>query len=82
MTTAYTLHFGFNPGDANLNDQVAVDDAVILISVILESMNLSIYQSHLIDLNNSNTLNVVDVVGLVNIIFGNWFISLKILPHP
>jgi len=71
VPTEYTLDFGFSPGDANLNDLVAVDDAVILISVILESMKLSIYQSELIDLNNNNTLNVVDVVELVNIIFGN-----------
>ena len=71
VPTEYILDFGFIPGDANLNDQIAVDDAVILISVILESMNLSIYQSELIDLNDSNTLNVVDVVELINIIFDN-----------
>ena len=56
----------FELGDVNLDNEINILDAVILVNFILGSEEPSDDQFELGDFNNDNVLNVVDIVNLIN----------------
>ena len=68
MQVEYDESFSFLPGDVNLDGTRTELDNAILIEYINEIMSISKYQTDLLDINNTNSLNVSDVIKLVNII--------------
>ena len=55
----------------DLDNGVNVTDLVLLISVILDEVNISPYQFELVDFNNDSYLNIIDAVTLINIILNS-----------
>ena len=68
MQVEYDESFSFLPGDVNLDGTRSELDNQILIEYINEIMSVSQYQADLLDTNNSNSINVADVIKLVNTI--------------
>ena len=56
------------PGDANLNGEVTVSDAVLATSFVLETVQPTEQQLKAADMDKSETIDVSDVMAIVNII--------------
>lgn len=64
-------------GDVNLNGQVEVDDAVGVVGYIIGNFELSRRRFAIADIVVNDTVNVIDLVGIINTIFG-----LPVSPKP
>lgn len=56
------------PGDANLNGEVTVSDAVLATSFVLQTVQPTEQQLKAADMDKSETIDVSDVMAIVNII--------------
>ncbi|HUV31732.1 MAG TPA: T9SS type A sorting domain-containing protein [Acidobacteriota bacterium] len=59
-----------NPGDVNLDKFIDVDDAVGIVSSIIETFLLTRRQFDVADVIENDSVNVFDLVGVVNLIYG------------
>jgi hypothetical protein len=62
------LNSQFELGDVNLDNEINILDAVILVNFVLGTEQPLDEQFELADFNNDNVLNVVDIVNLINLI--------------
>lgn len=59
-----------NPGDVNLDKQINVADLVNVVASIINNYTLSDRQADVADVIINDTVDVFDLVGIVNMIFG------------
>ncbi len=68
-------------GDLNLNGVVEVDDAVGVVGYIIGNFGLSRRRHAIADIVVNDTVNVIDLVGVINTVFG-WPITPKPQTEP
>ncbi len=61
-------------GDVNLDQHIDVADAVNIVGSILDNFTLTIRQFDAADLNTDISVNVLDLVGVINLIYGAPFL--------
>jgi len=70
LITGYQLGLplqNINPkGDVNNDEQIDVSDVIIIVSYIMESMELNNYLNWASDMNGDNILDILDIVDLIN----------------
>ena len=59
-----------NPGDVNLDKRIDVADLVSVVASIIQNFTLSSRQFDVADIITNDTVNVFDLVGIVNLIYG------------
>ena len=68
-----------NPGDVNLDKRIDVADLVSVVASIINTFTLSERQFDVADVITNDTVNVFDLVGIINLVFG---IPLNANPAP
>lgn len=68
----FTLDENFDIIDGDINDDTVINiqDIILLIQFVLETMNPSDYQVIASDINNDGVLNISDIILVMNIILG------------
>ncbi len=59
-----------NPGDVNLDKRIDVADLVNIVASIINTFTLNERQFDVADVITNDTVNVFDLVGIVNLVFG------------